>query len=97
MKWNSVLLATLVVSGMFVAGAQSESRLMSYEDYMERCTETYGSDRVSTSVCENQYLTMYAREEELTAQADTRMPEATSLEDEATSPSVSEPETEQPE
>ncbi|QUJ70276.1 hypothetical protein KDD30_19340 (plasmid) [Photobacterium sp. GJ3] len=97
MKWNSVLLATLVVSGMFVAGAQSESRLMSYEDYMERCTETYGSDRVSTSVCENQYLTMYAKEEELTAQADTRMPEAVTPEDEVSSPSISEPETEQPE
>ncbi|MCM0148843.1 hypothetical protein KCN56_09740 [Photobacterium galatheae] len=75
MKWNSVMTATLVVSGVFVAGAQSESRLMSYEDYMERCTETYGSDRVTTSVCENQYLTMYAKEEEVMAQADTKLPE----------------------
>lgn len=74
MKWNSVMTAMLVVSGVFVAGAQSESRLMSYEEYMERCTETYGSDRVTTSVCENQYLTMYAKEEEVMAQADTNMP-----------------------
>ncbi|UTM60264.1 hypothetical protein L4174_019610 [Photobacterium sp. CCB-ST2H9] len=89
MKWNSVMTATLVVSGVFVAGAQSESRLMSYEEYMERCTETYGSDRVTTSVCENQYLTMYAKEEEVMAQADTELPAETSSEDiPASQPSV---------
>ncbi|MEI8592972.1 hypothetical protein [Photobacterium sp. Hal280] len=98
MKWNSVRLSALVVSGVLVASVQSEGLLMSYDEYMERCTETYGSDRTTISVCENQYLTMYAKEEEVTAQAETQVPDtAPSSDASAPQSSVPETDTEQPE
>ncbi|MCG2838455.1 hypothetical protein L6J37_16610 [Photobacterium sp. WH77] len=92
MKWNSVMLSALVVSGVFVANVQSESLLMSYDEYMERCTETYGSDRTTISVCENQYLTMYAKDEEVTAQAETQVP-GTAPSSDSSEPQSSVPET----
>ncbi|KKC99377.1 hypothetical protein [Photobacterium halotolerans] len=98
MKWNSVMLSALVVSGVFVASVQSEGLLMSYDEYMERCTETYGSDRTTISVCENQYLTMYAKEEEVTAQAETQVPDTAPASDSSVpQSSVPETDTEQPE
>lgn len=98
MKWNSVMLSALAVSGVFVASVQSEGLLMSYDEYMERCTETYGTDRTTISVCENQYLTMYAKDEEVTAQAETQLP-GTDPSSDSSEPqsSVPETDTEQPE
>ena len=50
--------------------AQSESLLMSYEEYMERCADTYGQDRTTTSVCDAQYQAIEKKEQELMAQVD---------------------------
>lgn len=48
--------------------AQSESLLMSYETYMERCMNTYGQDRTTKSVCEAQFQAIEKKEQELMAQ-----------------------------
>lgn len=50
--------------------AQSESLLMPYEEYMERCTETYGQDRTTASVCEAQYQAIEKKEQALMAQVE---------------------------
>ncbi|MEJ2765983.1 hypothetical protein VV869_18680 [Photobacterium sp. MCCC 1A19761] len=55
---------------MIVAAAQSESLLMSYEEYMARCMDTYGQDRTTKSVCEAQFQAIEKKEQALMAQAD---------------------------
>ncbi|WP_157097628.1 hypothetical protein [Photobacterium sp. J15] len=55
---------------MVMASAHSDTLLMSYEEYMDRCLSTYGEDRVTESVCEAQFRTMEKKEQELMAQAD---------------------------
>ncbi|UXI04228.1 hypothetical protein [Photobacterium sp. TY1-4] len=55
---------------MIVAVAQSESLLMSYEEYMARCMDTYGQDRTTKSVCEAQFQAIEKKEQALMAQAE---------------------------
>lgn len=64
-------LSALLASGavlLVMAPAYSETLLMSYEEYMDRCQNTYGEDKVTKSVCESQYHAIEKKEQELMAQ-----------------------------
>ncbi|MCW8329277.1 hypothetical protein MD588_10715 [Photobacterium sp. SDRW27] len=68
MKVVGVLL--IAVAGMLVlANAKADTLLMSYAEYMDRCMNTYGADKLTKSVCEAQYRAMEKKEQELMAQA----------------------------
>jgi len=64
--------SALVIVGVAVlvmAPAHSETLLMTYDEYMDRCLNTYGEDKVTKSVCESQYQAIEKKEQEMTAQA----------------------------
>lgn len=53
---------------ILTVAAHAETLLMSYEEYMDRCMDTYGEDRVTEKVCESQYRALEKKEQELMAQ-----------------------------
>ncbi|WP_245823869.1 hypothetical protein [Photobacterium proteolyticum] len=68
MKRSALLMVGVAV--FFMAPAHSETLLMKYDEYMDRCLSTYGEDKVTKSVCESQYQAIEKKEQELMAQAD---------------------------
>ena len=45
----------------------AESFLMGFDEYMARCMSAYGEDKVTQSVCENQYRAIEKKEQEIVA------------------------------
>ncbi|PSU14718.1 hypothetical protein C9J03_01180 [Photobacterium gaetbulicola] len=45
----------------------AEPLLMGFDEYMERCTLSYGEDKIARSVCENQYKAIEQKEQEIFA------------------------------
>ncbi|MDV5167435.1 hypothetical protein [Photobacterium rosenbergii] len=59
----------MVVLAMTVSfGLSAESLLMGFDEYMDRCMSSYGQDKVTRSVCENQYRAIEKKEQEIFAQ-----------------------------
>ncbi|MGF1702637.1 hypothetical protein L4D09_20280 [Photobacterium makurazakiensis] len=50
--------------------ASAEALLMPYDDYIDRCMETYGHDQVTKHVCESQYQAIEKKEQDLMAQTE---------------------------
>ncbi|WP_156136295.1 hypothetical protein [Photobacterium gaetbulicola] len=48
----------------------AEPLLMGLDEYIERCTATYGKDKTTRSVCESQYRAIEQKEQETFAQND---------------------------
>ena len=64
----------VVVFVVLIAGfSHAEALLMSYEDYMERCLNTYGEDLLTKSVCEKQYQAIEKKEQSLMVQTERGM------------------------
>lgn len=74
MKRSALLMAGIAV--LVMAPAHSETLLMKYDEYMDRCLSTYGEDKVTKSVCESQYQAIEKKEQELMAQADNGEPKS---------------------
>ncbi|PSW20339.1 hypothetical protein C9I98_09830 [Photobacterium sanctipauli] len=72
-RFSKCLLKQLPLAALFTVvvgchNASAESLLMSYEEYIERCMSTYGTDKVTRSVCDAQYQAIEKKEQELMAQ-----------------------------
>ena len=67
---NHVLGATSMmgVAMVFSFSVAAESLLMGFDEYMDRCMSSYGQDKVTRSVCENQYKAIEQKEQEIFAQ-----------------------------
>ncbi|MGF1759494.1 hypothetical protein L4D76_16425 [Photobacterium sagamiensis] len=55
----------VVFVGLIAGLSHAEALLMSYEDYMDRCLNTYGEDLLTKSVCEKQYQAIAKKEQSL--------------------------------
>ncbi|TDR74875.1 hypothetical protein [Photobacterium lutimaris] len=62
-----VCFVALMMATSFSVSA--ESFLMGFDEYMERCMTSYGTDQVTRSVCENQYKAIEQKEQEMFAKA----------------------------
>ena len=60
----------VVFVGLIAGFSHAEALLMSYEDYMERCLNTYGEDLLTKSVCEKQYQAIAKKEQSLMVQTE---------------------------
>ena len=60
----------VVFVGLIAGFSHAEALLMSYEDYMERCLNTYGEDLLTQSVCEKQYQAVTEKEQSLMVQTE---------------------------
>ena len=63
-RYISLVTLTMVMSFSLSA----ESLLMGFDEYMDRCMSSYGQDKVTRSVCENQYKAIEQKEQEIFAQ-----------------------------
>lgn len=45
----------------------AESLLMGFDEYMDRCMSSYGTDKVTRTVCESQYNAIEQKEQEIVA------------------------------
>lgn len=45
----------------------AESLLMGFDEYMDRCMSSYGTDKVTRTVCESQYKAIEQKEQEIVA------------------------------
>ncbi|MGR5064761.1 hypothetical protein [Photobacterium sp. DNB22_13_2] len=60
-----VLFVALMMVTSFTISA--ESLLMGFDEYMDRCMSSYGTDKITRSVCENQYRAIEQKEQEIFA------------------------------
>jgi len=72
MMMKRCALVIVGVAVLVMAPAHSETLLMTYDEYMDRCLHTYGEDKVTKSVCESQYQAIEKKEQEVMAQVDSR-------------------------
>ena len=67
----SVMMAGIIATGAVISlSVKAEPLLMAFDEYMQRCMQTYGGDEVTEKVCETQYRAIEAKEAALTAQTD---------------------------
>ncbi|MGF1687601.1 hypothetical protein L4C36_13020 [Photobacterium japonica] len=65
------LLCAIAISSLGLSTPLSaEPLLMVFDEYMQRCMQTYGDDSVTEKVCESQYRAIEEKEQALTAQTD---------------------------
>lgn len=60
-RYISTVAFTMVMSFSVCA----ESLLMGFDEYMDRCMSSFGQDKVTRSVCENQYKAIEQKEQEI--------------------------------
>ncbi|PSW16050.1 hypothetical protein C9J01_03310 [Photobacterium rosenbergii] len=63
-RYISTVAFTMVMS----FSVSAESLLMGFDEYMDRCMSSFGQDKVTRSVCENQYKAIEQKEQEIFAQ-----------------------------
>ena len=67
----SVMMAgSILMCAMVSVSVKAEPLLMAFDEYMQRCMQTYGGDEVTEKVCESQYRAIEEKEAALTAQTD---------------------------
>ncbi|GAL03177.1 hypothetical protein JCM19237_6070 [Photobacterium aphoticum] len=68
--WSVMMAGTVATCSMVSLSVKAEPLLMAFDEYMQRCMQTYGGDEVTEKVCESQYRAIEEKEAALTAQTD---------------------------
>lgn len=71
--WSVMMTGTVATCSMISLSVKAEPLLMAFDEYMQRCMQTYGGDTVTEKVCESQYRAIEEKEAALTAQTDALM------------------------
>ncbi|MDD1820992.1 hypothetical protein LRP52_02075 [Photobacterium sp. ZSDE20] len=58
------LVALMMITSFSIS---AESFLMGFDEYMDRCMSSYGTDKITRSVCEKQYQAIEQKELEIFA------------------------------